>query len=145
MSQCSVDHISISQAEFEKSIEYPTLCFRDSSLEAKFHEKHMKDAIRSKTFKIGLAMLLFDIIFRRTETLILVIQGVKSIAKDLNCEILQTSLLFFVLFLEAIFAYIGVLNVLKGLMGMIYIFFMVIYTSMIYQPEVPISVPMYFW
>jgi len=135
---------TLSAQKFEQSVECLSLRFKDNSLEHKYHEKHMKEAMFSKTFKIGLFMLLFDIITRRIILLIFVILNIDAISTFDNCEYLQISLLFAMLILEAICIYVERLNIFKGFFAMVYFFFMTIYTSAIYNHTKPVSVPMHF-
>jgi len=143
MSQ-NFDNSVIQQEKFEKSIEWLTLTFKDLETEKKYHEKYLKDAIKSNTFKIGLAMLLFDIIFRRIESLCFSLFEIEAVHNNLNVEVMHMALLFVTLVFEIFFAYFEWLNIFKGFLAMVYMFFMVIHLSYVYNIETPSNVPMYF-
>jgi len=129
--------------KFDKTIDQFTLQFKEDCLEKKYHEKKMSALKLSKVFKIGISMLLFVVIFRRVELLIFSLQNIASIGGDPQNEYIQTGLLVAALLLEALFAYIEMLNKFKGLIVMLYIFFMVCFSSFSYVATKPCSVPMY--
>jgi len=131
--------------KFEKSIHWVTLIFHDSQIEAKYRKHKSETLVITPVFKFGLVALVFILICRRLELLFFTIFHLESIAPSPQSEYIQTSITGATLILESLFLCFDCLKWFKGFVLMVYMFFTVYYSSIMYLPSKPSAVPMHFF
>lgn len=133
---------SAKEEKFESCINYATMSFKDQKYEEKYQNNKVEAPHFAKFFKIGTAIVMILLVLRRIELFIFVQLGVNSISRGDITEYIMLPTLFGALIIETLFACWTYLNKLRGFVIMLYIYFMVAYTSRQYI-NIPASVPMY--
>lgn len=129
--------------KFEKTIAWPSLVFSEPNLEKQYHEKRLDSFKLSFAFKFGLVAIMTILAFRRIELLIFTASDVEAMSTTPTAEYIQTAAMLAVTILEVTFYFVSLLNKFKGFFVMVYIFFIICYSSRVYISEKPSTVPVY--
>lgn len=131
----------IIQERFENDTHQVMLTFKDAKLEDKFQLNKAETLRNSRFFIISQIAVLVILAARRIELLIFALVRIQSISGNVQAEYIQFSLLLVVYAIEAIFVSADYFKKARGFLLMLYMFFVVTYSSFVYIPT-PCSVPM---
>ncbi len=107
-----------------------TMSFKNEKLERRYRERLTDPLLISiRCFRIFFILLLVLIIVRRIELLIFSFYDVPSEAGSILSETVNSSLLLLACLTEIAIFFVGRLRIIRGLFAMIYIFFMITYSS----------------
>ena len=129
----------VSLKEFNQSINSLTMTFIKQKMEAQYQSNRVETV--KGVFKIGLVISLIVMFLRRLDIMILSLLNIEALTHGFNNELFLFLLMLGAGSVELIFFFVKAISKLRGMAGMIYIFFSVGFASRSALDSVPSSTP----
>ncbi len=142
MDRHTLERSLLTFADLDKNITLLTLSFRNPKMEQKYSERRIDTLVPVLSFRVLSTILLLLIVARKIELLVFSLYDVSSGASIVARESLNVGLMLLACLLEAGIYFIQSLRIIRGAIGMLYIFFTIAYFSAAVSDRELVSVPM---